>query len=63
MWIIMVWQCISPEMNVKIFKKCYLSSTVDETDDGVLWKGSERDGNMSEWVWGRCEDGDSDTDW
>jgi len=44
----MVWQCISPEMNVKIFKKCYLSSTVDETDDGVLWKGSERDGNMSE---------------
>ena len=46
---------------------CCMSSAVDETDDDMLWNGSEEDGN----VWSECvedegtdcEDGDSDTDW
>jgi hypothetical protein len=46
MWIIRVGQHISPEMTVKGFKKCCISSTVDETDDDILWNGSEEDGNV-----------------
>jgi hypothetical protein len=51
---------------VKGFQK-RISNAVDETDDDLLWKISEKDGN----VWSEyeedeatdCEDGDSDTDW
>jgi hypothetical protein len=41
----MAWQCISPEVNVKGFKKCCISQAVGETDD-MLWDGSEEDGNI-----------------
>jgi hypothetical protein len=41
----MVWQCISPEVNVKVFKKCCMSNEVRVTDD-VLWDGSEDYGNI-----------------
>jgi len=52
---------------MKDFKKCCISSAVDETDDDMLWNGSKEGGN----VWGECEEdegtacecGDSDTDW
>ena len=37
-------QCISPEVTVKGFKKCYISNRVDGTDDDMLWNGSEEDG-------------------
>jgi len=67
MWIIMAWQCISPEVNVKAFKKCCMSNVVDDTDDDMLRNGSEEDGNMrsecKEDVCAACEDGDNDTDW
>ena len=33
---------------MKDFKKCGISSAMDETDDIVLWNGSEEDGNVSE---------------
>ena len=46
MWIIIAGQRISPEMTVKGFKKCQISSIVDETDDDILWNGSEEDGNV-----------------
>jgi hypothetical protein len=40
---------------------------VDETDDDMLWNGSEKDGKVwSEWEKDEsteCEDGGSDTDW
>jgi hypothetical protein len=36
----MAWQHISPEVIVKGFKKCCMSSVVDGTDD-MLWNGSE----------------------
>jgi hypothetical protein len=36
MWIIMTWQCISPEMTVKGFKKCCISSVAYESDDDML---------------------------
>ena len=52
---------------MKGFKKCCLSSAVDETDDDMLWKGSEEDRNMrtecEEDESTHYEDGDSDTDW
>jgi len=67
MWIIMAWQCISTEVTVKAFKKCRISSAVNETDDDVLWDGREEDANVrSEGEEGEgtdCEDGDNDTDW
>ena len=54
-------------MTVKGFKKCCVSSAMDETDDDMLWNGSKEDGNVR----GECEEdentasegGDSDTDW
>jgi len=42
----MAWQHISPDVTVKGFKKCCISSAVDGTDFDVLWNGSEEDGNV-----------------
>jgi len=62
MWIIMAWQYISPEVNVKGFK-CCISNAVDETND-VFWNDSEVNGNVrSECAEDEdtdCEDGDND---
>jgi hypothetical protein len=33
-------------MSVEGIKKCCVSIAVDETDDGMLWKGIEEDGNF-----------------
>ena len=50
--------------DVKVFKKCCISTALDETD--MLWNGSEEDGNVRSECEGDegtdCEDGDSDTD-
>jgi len=66
MQIIMAWQCISPDVTVKGFKMCSISSAMDGTDDDVLWNDSE-DGDVrnecEEDEGTDCEDGDSDTDW
>ena len=40
------WQCISPEVLVKGFKRSRISNAVDEADDDMLWNGSEEDGNV-----------------
>jgi len=64
MWIITVWQCISPEVMARGFEKC---CTFNATDGDMLWKGSKEDG----YVRSECEededidcrDGDHDTDW
>ena len=48
------------------FKKRCMSSEMDGTDDDMLWKCSEKDGDVSECEKDEsteCEDGDSDTDW
>jgi hypothetical protein len=37
----MAWQRISPEVTVRDFKKCCMSSPVDRTDDDIVewqWK-------------------------
>jgi len=43
MRIITAWQCMSPEVTMKDFKKYCISTAVDETDDDMLWNGSEED--------------------
>jgi len=52
---------------VKGFKKFCISNVVGGTDDGMLWNGSEGDGNARSECEGDegtdCGDGDSDTDW
>jgi hypothetical protein len=62
----MAWHHISPEVTVKGFKKCCISSAVDGTDD-TLRKGSEEDGNVrsecEEDEGTNCEDGESGTNW
>ena len=67
MWIITAWQHILPEVIVKDFKWCCISNAMDETDDDMLWNGSEEDGNnrseCEEDDGTDCGDGDSDTDW
>jgi hypothetical protein len=51
---------------VESFRKCCISSALDETDD-KLWNGSEEGGNVRSECEGDegtdCDDGDSDTDW
>ena len=66
MWFITAWQCITPEVILKGFKKCCISSGVNETHDDTLWNGSEEIGNMRS----KCEEnegtyceGDSNTNW
>ena len=67
MFIITTWQCISPKLIVKGFEKCCISNAVDETDDDILWNGSEEDGNVrsecEEDEGTECEDEDSDSVW
>ena len=57
MWIVTVWQHISPEVTVKGVKKYCISNTIDGTDDDMLWNGSEDDGK----VMSECEE-DEGTD-
>ena len=53
---------------MKGFKKCCIYNAVDETDDNMLWNGSEEEyRNVRSECEGDegtdCEGGDSDTDW
>jgi len=63
----MASQGISPEVIVKGFRKCCISSALDETHNDMLWNGSEEDGNIrsecEEDENTDCNDGDSDSDW
>jgi hypothetical protein len=60
----MAWQCISPQVTVKGFKKCCISNAVERTDVGMLWNGSEENGDVRrECEDTDCEDGDNNTDW
>ena len=43
MWIITSWHFISPEVTVKGFKKCRISTALDETDGDMLWNGTDED--------------------
>ena len=54
----MAWQCISPEVTAKGFKKCCISNSLDGTVD-MLWNDSGNDADVRS----DCEDGDSDNDW
>ena len=67
MQIITAWQHISPDVDVKGFKKCCISNAVDKIGGGMLQNGSEEVGNVRsqcmENEGTNCEDGDSDTDW
>jgi len=42
----MAWQRFSPKVNVKNFKKSYISNAVDENDEGMLWNESKEDGDV-----------------
>jgi hypothetical protein len=46
---------------------CCISIAVDEADDGMLWNGSEEDGNVKSEREGDegtdCADGDGETVW
>jgi hypothetical protein len=67
MWIIAALQCISSVVTVTGFKKCCISNVMGETDDNMLWNGSEENVNLRCWcVLGEgndCEDGESTTYW
>jgi hypothetical protein len=42
----MAWQCTSLEQSVKGFKRCCMCNVIGGTDDSMLWKGSEEEGNV-----------------
>ena len=46
MWIIMTWQCISPEVIVKGFKKCCIASVLDKPDHDMLCMTVKRIGML-----------------
>jgi hypothetical protein len=51
---------------VRGFKRCCICNAMDETDDDMLWNGSEEDGNVRsecEEEGTDCEGGDCDTYW
>jgi len=41
-----VRQCNSPDVIVRDFRKCCISSAMDGTDDGILWNESDEDGDV-----------------
>ena len=57
----------SPEVIMKIFRKCCISIAMDGTDDNMLWNSSEEVRNVrSECEVDKCtdcEDGDSGSSW
>jgi len=61
---IMVWQCISPEANVRSFKKSCIPSAMDGTEIccGMAVKRMGMLGVCKEDEGTNCEHGDSDTD-
>jgi len=63
----MAWHHITPEVTVKGFHKCCISSAVVGIDDDMVWDGSAAVGNVQSECEGdkgtNCEDTDSDTDW
>jgi hypothetical protein len=65
MWIITAWQRISPEVTVKSFKKCCMSSAVDGTDCcGMAVKRMGMLGVSVRKMKGTdCKYGDSETNW
>ena len=52
---------------MKSFKKCCISSAVEEIDDYMLWNGSEEDGHVRSGCEENedtdCEDSNSDNNW
>jgi hypothetical protein len=52
-WIITTWEHISPEVKVKGFNKCFISNSMDDTDNVILWNGGKEDGNVRS----DCEEG------
>jgi hypothetical protein len=46
MWITTAWQSVSPEVTVKGFKKCCISSAVDGAEEYKLWNESEEMGML-----------------
>jgi len=62
----MTWQRNSPEVIVKVFKKCCTCNAMNETDGDMLSNGCEERNFRSECEKNEgtdCEDGDSNTDW
>jgi hypothetical protein len=45
----MTWQSISPDINVKGFKKCFISNAVDGTVDNMLWTDSADRNSEIDW--------------
>jgi hypothetical protein len=44
-WILLAWQCISPEVTMKGFK-CCISNAMDGSKDDVLWNDRKEDRNV-----------------
>jgi len=42
----MAWQRILSEVTVRGFKIWCIANVMDETDDNMLWNGSEEDGSV-----------------
>jgi len=44
------WKAIPESIIVTSFKKCYISNTLDGSEDDILWEDDGEDKDDSDWV-------------
>jgi len=58
------WKAVPESIIVRSFKKCCISSTLDGSEDDVLWEDEGEDKDDSDWVTDNdsvmSDDGESD---
>jgi hypothetical protein len=50
LWVSVAWKAIPESINVRSFKKCCISNTLDESEDDILWEDDSEDEDDSDWV-------------
>ena len=63
-WVSAAWKAIPESIIVTSFKKCYISNTLDGSEDDILWEDDGEDKDDSDWVTDSdsviSDDGESD---
>ena len=63
-WVSAAWNAIPESIIVRSFKKCWISSALDGSEDDILWEDDGEDKDDSDWVKDNdsvmSEDGESD---
>ena len=44
------WKAILESIIIRSFKKCYISTALDGSEDDILWEDDDEDKDDSDWV-------------